>query len=72
MASPYSAAATDLSLTSLTDQLAGETEEERKKRLADEAQRKALGPLATPYGMASRTLGLGSYGSANVGRSGGY
>ncbi len=58
---------TDLSLP---DQLAGETEDERKKRLADEAQKKALGPMATPYGAASRTLGLGSYGAS--GGSGGY
>jgi hypothetical protein len=55
---------------SLTDQLAGETEEQRKKRLADEAMRRALGPMATPYGAAAKTLGLGSYGGA--GGSGGY
>jgi len=57
----------------LTGQLADETEEQRKKRLLEEAQRRALGPLATAYGMASRTLGLGSYGSAGGSRgAGGY
>lgn len=43
----------------LADQLQGETEEERKKRLAMEAQRRALGPMATPYGAAAPMLGLG-------------
>lgn len=67
----FGAAATDLGLA---DQLAGETEEERKKRQQDEQQRRALGPLAAAGGLASRTLGLGSYGSSNAGRAvfGGY
>jgi hypothetical protein len=56
---------------SLPDQLDQETEEQRKRRLVEEAQRKALGPT---YGAASRTLGLGSYGSTgrSVMNTGGY
>jgi hypothetical protein len=58
--STYSTAGTALGLGgNLADQVAGETEEERKKRLALEAQKRALGPLATPYGAAAKALGLG-------------
>ena len=48
-----SQAAADLGLGSaLTQQVAGETEEERKRRLAREAQMKALGPAASPAVMS--------------------
>ncbi len=48
-----SAAAADLGLGSaLAQQVAGETEDERKRRLAREAQMKALGPAASPAVMS--------------------
>jgi hypothetical protein len=53
----------------LADQLANETEEERKKRLALEAQRRALGAMATPFGAAAPMLGFGARGG---GGGGGY
>lgn len=60
-----SQAAADLGLGSaLTQQVAGETEEERKRRLAREAQMKALGPAASPAVMSLFDSGgsQGAYG----------
>ena len=46
-------AAADLGLGSaLAQQVAGESEDERKRRLAREAQMKALGPAASPAVMS--------------------
>lgn len=65
MASPYGflgpggLAAGDLGLKV---QLDDETEDERKKREQEDQQRRALGPLAGQFSLASRMLGLGSYG----------
>ena len=69
MDSYLSPAGVSLWAGNLAEQLANETAEERRKRLAEEASRRALGPLATTG--ASRTLGLGSYGSVGT-RYGGY
>ncbi len=57
-----SPASTDLGLGSLlTDQVAGETEEQRKKRMAEMQQRQLMGPAGSPATLALLGGGLGGY-----------
>lgn len=66
-AASVGSAAADLGFGSaLAQQVAGETDEERKRRLAREAQMKALGPAASPAVMSlfGGGQGLGGSGAA--------
>lgn len=60
-----SPAVNDLGLGSmLTDQVAGETQEQRKKRMAQLQDQKTMGPAGSPATMALFGGGMGSgYGS---------
>lgn len=54
----------DLGLGSmLADQVAGETDEQRKKRMAQMQDRKLMGPAGSPATMALFGGGMGGYGS---------
>ncbi len=58
-----SPASTDLGLGGLlTDQVAGETEEQRKRRMLEEQQRKLMGPAGSPATLALFGGGMGGYG----------
>lgn len=58
---PMGYAAADLGLGDLlTDQVAGETEEQRRKRMQAMQQRQTMGPAGTPATMALFGGGLGA------------
>lgn len=61
MSTGVSPAVNDLGLGGmLSDQVAGETEEQRKKRLQEMQQRAMMGPAGTPATMALFGGGLGA------------
>ncbi len=63
-----SPASTDLGLGSLlTDQVAGETEEQRKKRMQELQQQKLMGPAGSPATLALFGGGMGAGGAGGSG-----